>query len=84
MSADEVRLPLASVAHPDRAFVKSMTALRLARRWPQARLASEAGVDPGSISRMEARGGGCMLDTAWKIAEALEVTVDAMVRGEIR
>lgn len=84
MSAAEVRLPLTAVADPDGSFAASMLGFRLARGWNVTRLAGEAGVSPGVIYRMESGTGGCQLFTAWRIAEALEVTVDAMIRGEAR
>jgi predicted transcriptional regulator len=48
------------------------------------RLASEAGVSEGAISRLEATLAGCNLVTAWRIAEALEASLDAMIRGDVR
>lgn len=83
MSGEEVRLPLTAVAHPARPFARSMTSLRLARGWSVPRLAAEAGVSEGVIYRMEAGRGGCQLETAWLIAEALEASLDAMIRGEV-
>jgi transcriptional regulator with XRE-family HTH domain len=81
--ADEVRLPLTAVSDPAGAFARSVQVLRVRRDWTVTRLAAEAGVSQGAISRLEGTLAGCYLDTAWKLAEALEVPVDAMVRGEI-
>ncbi len=84
MSAAEVRLPLTAVPHPDRSFAASVTRLRLARGWTREQLAEESGIAVTTIFNLEAGRNGPQLRTAWPIAEALEVTVDAMVRGECR
>lgn len=83
MSADEVRLPLTAVAHPERSFARSVQRLRLARGWTLTRLAAESGVGVATISRIEAELKSCSLPSAWLIAEAFEVSLDAMIRGEI-
>lgn len=74
---------MTSVAHPDRSFARSVTRLRLERGWSRQRLAEEAGIDAGSVYRVESGRGGCTFVNAWRIAEALEVSLDAMVRGEV-
>jgi transcriptional regulator with XRE-family HTH domain len=76
-------LPLTAVRDPDVSFTKSMTRLRLARRWTVKRLAAESGVSEGTLFSLQARKSGPTLRTAWLIAEALEVAVDAMVRGDV-
>lgn len=84
MSAEEVRLPLTAVAHPERSFARSVTRLREARGWTRTRLAAESGVAVATVSRVEAQLAACSLPSAWLIAEAFGVTVDAMIRGEAR
>jgi transcriptional regulator with XRE-family HTH domain len=83
VTAPEVRLPLTAVSDPAGTFARSAQALRLGRGWTRVRLAAEAGVSEGAISRLEATLAGCNLVTAWRIAEALEASLDAMVRGEV-
>lgn len=77
------RLPLTAVTDPGGAFAASMLRLRQARGWSARRLACESGISEGAVYRMESGRGGCHLDTAWRIAEAFGVSMDAMVRGEI-
>lgn len=83
MSADEARLPLTAVARPEQGFARSVRRLRLDRGWSQGRLAGEAGISARAVWYVEAGEHAPSLRTAWRIAEALEVTVDAMIRGEV-
>lgn len=84
MPADDgIRLPLTAVEHPDRAFARSVTCLRLARGWTKRQLAAESGITVAAIFNIESGRNGPNLRTAWALAEALEASLDAMVRGEV-
>ncbi len=53
--------------------VKTLEEWRLSKFWSQGHLAREAGIDKGIISRVESKKQGCRLETAKKIADALEI-----------
>ncbi len=79
----EINLPLTAVAHPEKSFARSVKALRLARGWTLTKLAAESGVAVATVSRVEAQLAACSLPSAWLIAEAFGVSLDAMIRGEV-
>ena len=56
-------------------------ALREERRWEQVELARHAGVDKGTISRIEAGKRGMTLKTLQSLAAALGVPVEQLVHG---
>jgi len=52
---------------------KSLAEWRKSKYWSQGHLAKEAGIDKGIISRVESGKQGCRIETAKKIADALEI-----------
>jgi transcriptional regulator with XRE-family HTH domain len=61
------------------AFGRSSVRLRTAKGWTQTRLAREAGVGNSVLCRVEAGVRECLFTAAWRIAQALGTTVDAMI-----
>ena len=65
---------------PEDAFARSMTRLRKAQGISIRQLATESGVSPKNIQGLGTRTRrGCLMHTAWLIAQALGTTVDAMI-----
>lgn len=54
---------------------------RVALGWSQERLAHEAGVDRTMLSRIEAQGANPSLATLVKLANALDTSVDALLKA---
>lgn len=56
---------------------------RLAKKWTQAVLAEKSGVEPSNISHIERAATKLSLPTLIRIANALEVTLDELVYGNL-
>lgn len=56
---------------------------RKAKKWTQATLAEKSGVEPSNISHIERAATKLSLPTLIKIANALEVTLDELVYGNL-
>lgn len=57
--------------------------IRMARKWTQAVLAEKSGVEPSNISHIERAATKLSLPTLINIANALEVTLDELVYGNL-
>lgn len=56
---------------------------RIAKKWTQAKLAEESGVEPSNISHIERAATKLSLPTMVNIANALGVTLDELVYGSL-
>lgn len=57
--------------------------LRTAKKWTQAILAEKSGIEPSNISHIERAATKLSLPTLISIANALEVTLDELVYGNL-
>ncbi|MCI8496637.1 MAG: helix-turn-helix transcriptional regulator [Clostridiales bacterium] len=57
--------------------------IRTAKKWTQATLAERSGVEPSNISHIERAATKLSLPTLINIANALEVTLDELVYGNL-
>ena len=58
--------------------------LRVAKKWTQAKLAEESGVEPSNISHIERAATKLSLPTMVNIANALGVTLDDIAYGSLK
>ncbi len=62
---------------------KRIREARIAKKWTQAYLAEVSGVEPSNISHIERAATKLSLSTIIRIANALELTVDELVYGNL-
>jgi XRE family transcriptional regulator, regulator of sulfur utilization len=70
-------------ADPGRAFGRAARSRRLARGWTTARLAAEAGISLAAVYSVETGRYSPGLSVAWRIAGALEASIDVMTSEEL-
>lgn len=62
---------------------KRIREIRTAKKWTQAKLAEESGIEPSNISHIERAATKLSLPTLIRIANALEVTLDELVYSNL-
>jgi DNA-binding XRE family transcriptional regulator len=72
-----------AAADPGRAFGRSVRRRRLARGWTPVRLAAEAGISLAAVHSVETGRYSPGLSVAYRIAGALEASLDAMIGEEM-
>ena len=76
-------MTVTAAVDPGRAFGRAARRLRVARGWTPARLAAEAGISLAAVHAVETGRYTPGLSVAWRIAGALEASLDDMISGEL-